>query len=125
MRLASRPRRQERSIRRRVLVSPPLPARRSMPRSALVFRSRWLPELDLVTVRIDEPTEAAVFVLFDLAYHLSAAEMNLTERAVEIIDDEIEHEFAFRRREVIGVCRKRAPNGKAARRQRVGGEFDR
>src|SRR6266849_9772677 len=116
MRLASRPRRQERSIRWRVVVSPSPPARCSMPRSLLVFRRRGLQELDLVTVRIDEPTEAAVFMLFDLADHLSAAEMNLTERAVEIVDDEIEHEFALGRREVIGVCRKRAPNGEGARR---------
>src|SRR5574340_918381 len=55
---------------------------------------RRLPELDLVAVGIDEPAEAAVFVLFHLADHLTAAEMHLSERAIEIVHYEIEHEVA-------------------------------
>src|SRR6185295_7265811 len=115
--------REARPILPRVRVSPPPLARRSLPGSSFGFLLRWLPELDLVAVRIDEPAKAALFVLFDLADHLIATEMNLTERAVEIVDDEIEHELALRRREVIGVDRKRAPNRERPCRQRVGGEF--
>src|SRR5207253_9281573 len=119
VRPARRPGRQEQSIWRRALAPPPLPARHSMPCSPLLFLRRRLPELDLVAVRIDEPAEASVLVLLDLADDLGAAEMHLTERTVEIVDDEIEHEFALRRREVIGVCRKRAPDGEAASGKRV------
>src|SRR5689334_12368500 len=91
----------------------------------LTALARRLPQFDLVSIGIDEPAESTVFVLFDLADHLSAAEMDLAEGAVEIVDDQVEHEFARRGPEVIGVARKRTPHREGARRQRGRGEFDR
>src|SRR5574340_293931 len=77
-------------------------AERSVRSPALFFRifdtgraaGRRLPELDLVAVGIDEPAEAAVFVVFHLADHLTAAGMHLSARAIEIVHYEIEHEVA-------------------------------
>src|SRR5258708_27731418 len=62
-----------------------------------------LPELDLVAVGVDEPAEASILVLFDLADDLGTAEMHLSERAVEIVDDQVEHERARRRRKIVGI----------------------
>ena len=86
---------------------------------------RWLPQLDLVAVGIDEPAKAPVLVLLDLADDLPAAQVHLTQRAVEIVDDQVEHELPLRRRKVIGVRRKRAADGEAVGRHRSRLELDR
>src|SRR5450631_35879 len=46
---------------------------------------RRLPQLDLVTVRVDEPTETAVLVFLDLAYDARTARMHLAKSGVEIV----------------------------------------
>src|SRR6266496_1853692 len=104
----------------------------ALPRSAVTAvmstfaaLGRRLPQLDFVTVGIDKPAETAVFVLLDFADDLRAAEVYLAERAVEIVDDQVEHELARGGSEVIGLSRKRAPHDEGARRQRARLEFDR
>src|SRR5438128_9358544 len=86
-------------------------------RAADAAGRRWLPEFDLVAVRVDEPSEAAVFMLFDLTHNPRAAEMDLPQRFIEIVDDQVEHELMLRRRKIIGVGGKRAEH-----REAVGGE---
>src|SRR5215218_5787048 len=55
---------------------------------------RGLPQLHLVAVRIDEPAEPPIFMLFDLTDDLRAAGVNLGERTIQVIDDQVEHEHA-------------------------------
>jgi len=50
------------------------------------------PQLDLVSLRVDEPPKAAIILFLDLAHDLGAALRDLGEGPIEIIDHQIEHE---------------------------------
>lgn len=75
---------------------------------------RPLPQLDLVAFGIDEPAESTVLILCDLADLLCTASLNLSERFVKVVDDEIEHVLLIRRIEVGGVVFERCPDSEGA-----------
>ena len=54
-------------------------------------RRRGLPQLDLVTVRIDAPAETAVIVFLDRPDDLRSARPDLVKSPIEIVDDQVEN----------------------------------
>src|SRR6266571_4271382 len=69
-----------------------------------------LPELHLVPIRIQEPAEPTIRVLFDIANDLTPTSPNLLERLVEVVNDQIDDEWLRRWPEVAGGSWKDAPH---------------
>src|SRR2546430_1508042 len=86
---------------------------------------RRLPQLYLVAVGIETPAKAAVFMLLDFADHPPSSQVHLTQRFIEIVDDEVEHDLMIRGRKIISIGGKRTPHGKAVGRYGVWLELDR
>src|ERR1700674_4359635 len=104
---------------------------RSWPQRRFSFRTpdaagmRRLPQLYLVAVGIEKPAKAAVLVLLDFADHPPSSQGHLSQRLIEIVDDQVEHEVMIRRRKIISIGGKRAPHGKAVCRHGLRLELDR
>src|SRR5260370_41799955 len=49
-------------------------------------------------------------MLLDFADHLPSSQVHLTQRFIEIVDDQIEHELMIRWRKIIGIGGKGAPH---------------
>ncbi len=57
-----------------------------------LLRRRRFPKFDLVSVRVNEPTESPIFRLFDFTGDRCPAFLNLLECLVDIVNHQVEHE---------------------------------
>src|SRR5579862_27559 len=64
---------------------------------------RWLPQLDLVALRVYDPAENAEVRLVDLLQHLTALLTKQFQEAVKVRHTIIDHEGGISRREVAAV----------------------
>src|SRR6185312_9843918 len=86
---------------------------RTMPRPSMVRRALltrgWLPKLERVSVRIDDPAEFAKFGLFDLVLAVHTLRAKGLQQGMQIFDPVVDHERRRARREVFRVGGKRTP----------------
>src|SRR5690606_3064357 len=81
-------------------------------RPVLLVPEHWLPEFDLVVVRVHDPGELAVLVGLWSLHDLDPRGLQLREQGVEIIDSVIDHERRCTRGKPSGTPLRHAPDGK-------------
>src|SRR6266550_1967505 len=79
-------------------------------RAPLLQRFQWLPEFYLVSLRIVDPCETAVVVVFAFWIDPDTFGRELREESVKIGNAKVDHEGRRARVEVLRVCRKRRPH---------------
>src|SRR5262245_7617712 len=88
------------------LLQPPNGQRSAAGTQSLAWR--WLPELDFVALRVDDPAELPILSVIGLVEDVAAFGAKCLEKCGEVVDSVIDHEGRLARRELVSA---RPPNG--------------
>src|SRR5258708_39090910 len=77
-----------------------------------LFRLRRLPQLDAVSLRVHDPCEPAILMIFPLGIDGYAFGLKRFEHGVEVFDLVVDHEGRTAGTEILRVLGKERPHGK-------------
>src|SRR5918992_3981299 len=97
---------------RRTRTSPSADCRRERGRGSLT--GRWLPQFDLVSLRIDDPGKLAVLRVIDLVEDVAAFRFERRDHSVKIFNAVVDHERGFAWSKLIAFLRTNGPDGRSA-----------
>ncbi|GBF26864.1 hypothetical protein MnTg02_01906 [bacterium MnTg02] len=75
---------------------------------------RWLPQLDLVSLRIDDPGKLAVLRVIDLVENVAAFRSERRDYCVKVFNAVVNHERGFAWSKLVAFLRTNGPDGRSA-----------
>ena len=75
---------------------------------------RWLPQFDLVSLRIDDPGKLAVLGVIDLVEDVAAFRFERRDQSVKIFNAVIDHERGFAWSKLVAFLPTNGPDGRSA-----------
>ena len=75
---------------------------------------RWLPQFDLVSLRIDDPAKLAVLRVVDLVEDVAALRLERRDQSVKVFNAVVDHERGFAWSKLLAFLRSNQPGGRTA-----------
>ena len=83
-------------------------------RRRVSLTGRWLPQFDLVSLRIDDPGKLAVLRVIDLVEDVAAFRFEHRDHSVKVFNAVVDHERGFAWSKLIAFLRTNGPDGRSA-----------
>src|SRR5215208_820036 len=82
---------------------------RAQPHGRVSLTGRWLPQFDLVALRIDDPAKLAVLRVLDLVEDVAAFRFERRDQSVKVFNAVVDHERGCARSKLVACLRKNGP----------------